>query len=102
LLIVLIGERTKYLTKFVKWEMEVALRLGIPIIAVNLNGSRKQDELCPTIIKDELVVYTSFGQKIIAHAMGNWPPIYAKLKGEGKAGPYTYNDAIYQSLEKSS
>ena len=44
LLVVLIGANTKYLTKFVKWEMEVALRLGLPIIGVNLNGSRQMDD----------------------------------------------------------
>lgn len=41
--IVLIGEKTKNLMRFVRWEMEVAMNLGLPIIAVNLNGSRQQD-----------------------------------------------------------
>jgi hypothetical protein len=46
--IVLIGERTKYLYRFVRWELEVALELEIPIIAVNLNGKRICDfERCP-------------------------------------------------------
>ena len=44
LLVVLIGESTRYLTKFVKWELEVALRLGLPVIGVNLNGSRQMDD----------------------------------------------------------
>jgi len=35
LFVILIGEKTKNLTKFVKWEMEVALSLGLPIIAEN-------------------------------------------------------------------
>src|SRR5665213_2664692 len=43
LLVVLIGEKTRLLTKFVKWEMEAALKLGLPIIGVNLNGSRARD-----------------------------------------------------------
>ena len=38
--IILIGEHTKYLTKFVKWEIEQAIKLNIPIIAVNLNKRR--------------------------------------------------------------
>src|SRR6266436_4956220 len=38
--VVLIGDKTKFLRKFVQWEMEVALRLGLPIVGVNLNGSR--------------------------------------------------------------
>src|SRR6266849_7170811 len=38
-LIVLIGEKTTLLWKFVQWEMEVALKLELPIIGVNLNGA---------------------------------------------------------------
>ena len=46
--IVLIGKSTQYLYKFVRWEMEQALMLNIPIIAVNLNGKRQKDkDRCP-------------------------------------------------------
>lgn len=34
---VLIGNSTKNLFRFVRWELELALTLGLPIIAVNLN-----------------------------------------------------------------
>jgi hypothetical protein len=58
---VLIGEKTKFLRKFVQWEMEVALRLGLPIIGVNLNDSKHKDDLCPAAIRDELAVFAPFG-----------------------------------------
>jgi hypothetical protein len=70
-LVVLIGDKTRYLTKFVKWEMEVALRLGLPIVGVNLNGSRERDALCPPTIRDELSVYVPFGPKIVEYALAN-------------------------------
>ena len=38
--IVLIGEKTKNLFRFVRWEMDVCKKLDIPIIAVNLNGTK--------------------------------------------------------------
>jgi len=98
LLIVLIGEKTKLLTKFVKWEMEVALRLELPIIGVNLNNARSRDDRCPPAIRDELAIYVPFGQKIIAYAMENWPDSHAKYRREGKSGPYHYVDSVYQSL----
>ena len=44
-LVVLIGDKTRYLYRFVRWEMEQALKLGLPIVAVNLNGLRKMDPL---------------------------------------------------------
>jgi len=97
-LIVLIGEKTKNLTKFVRWEMEVALKLGLPIIGVNLNGSRGQDERCPPVIRDELVVYVNFKAKIIEHAMTNWPAEFAELKKNGISGARSYNDTTYKSL----
>lgn len=98
LLVVLIGTNTKYLTKFVKWEMEVALRLGLPIIGVNLNGSRLRDEYCPPTIRDQLVVYTSFHHNIIEHAMNRWPAQTDSLRSAGATGPYYYRDDIYERL----
>lgn len=82
LFIVLIGEKTKNLRKFVPWEMEVALKLGLPIIAVNLNGSRDRDDRCPVTIRDELVIYVSYEKKIIEYAMGHWPDRHKKIKYE--------------------
>ena len=38
--VLLVGEKTKYLYKYVKWEIEQALSLNLPIIVVNLNGKR--------------------------------------------------------------
>jgi DNA-directed RNA polymerase subunit F len=98
LFVLLIGEKTKYLTKFVKWEMEVALKLELPIIAVNLNGSRKVDDLCPKTIRDELVVYTTFEHNIIEYAMDHWPERFKKLRKEGTTGPHYYKDERYALL----
>lgn len=102
LLLVLIGEKTKLLTRFVKWEMEVALKLGLPIIGVNLNGSRYRDDRCPPTIWGELVIYVPFKQKIVAYAMANWPPSHANYRREGKSGPYFYNDSVYARLGLNS
>jgi len=96
--IVLIGEKTRFLTKFVRWEMEVALKLGLPIIGVNLNGCRERDDRCPPTIREELVVYVSFRPKIIEHAMKYWPEEYVKLEKERVTGPRYYNNKLYESL----
>lgn len=99
LLIVLIGERTRLLRKFVQWEMEVALRLGLPIIGVNLNGRRGLDpDRCPPTIRDELVVYTAFHAKILQLAMKGWPDEHARLTREGVSGARNYKDDVYKGL----
>lgn len=97
-LVVLIGEKTKNLTKFVKWEMEVALKLGLPIIGVNLNDSRQKDSLCPPVIANELVIFVPFGAKIINYALKNWPDSYTKHKKNGVKGNRYYPDKIYSDL----
>jgi MTH538 TIR-like domain (DUF1863) len=98
LLIVLIGENTRYLTKFVRWELEVALKLALPIVAVNLNNSRIYDDRCPPTIKDELVVYVPFKHDVIEYAMENWPSEFARLRGEGKTGARYYIQDVYTRL----
>lgn len=97
--VVLIGERTRYLTKFVKWEMEQALDLALPIIGVNLNGLRQQDpERCPPTIRDALAVYVSYNARILQYALENWPASYATYRSLGKSGAHYYNGSVYASL----
>lgn len=98
MLIVLVGEKTKLLTKFVAWEMEVALKLDLPIIAINLNGARMRDHRCPPAIWNELVMFVPFRQKIVAYSMDNWPAQHARLRREGMVDWYYYNDTVYQRL----
>ena len=97
--IVLIGQSTRYLYKFVRWEMEKALELSLPIISVNLNGKRQKDkDLCPPIIRDELVVHVSFNARIIQYALENWETGYYNRKREGISGARLYRPAVYQNL----
>jgi len=98
LFIVLIGEKTKLLTKFVKWEIETAIRLDLPIIGVNLNGSRSKDEMCPTAMRDTLAVYVPFKEKVVSHAAVHWPADHEKYRKDGKSGAFHYNDAYYKGL----
>lgn len=99
LFIVLVGDHTKFLTKFVRWEMEQAIKQEIPIIAIYLNGKREMDEdKCPPILKDELVLHISFNQKIIEKAMSEWKGIFSQYKKEGKSGPFFYKPEVYNQL----
>ncbi len=97
--VVLIGEQTRYLYKFVKWEMEQALAMRLPIIAVNLNGLRQQDpDRCPPVIRDELVLHISFRAAALQKALETWPEDDARLRTEGKNGPYYLMPAVYERL----
>ena len=95
----LIGENTRYLYRFVRWELEQGVNLGIPIIGVNLNGKRSQDlDRCPPVIRDELAVYISFNASILQYALENWPSDFSRLKSQGNRGPRYYNNDVYQKL----
>lgn len=99
LMMVLIGQSTRFLYKFVRWEMEVALSLGVPIVGVNLNKLRWMDEeRCPPIIRDKLALHVAFGVRICAHAIDSWPTTHLQLVREGASGPHYYNDDVYRSL----
>ena len=97
-LVILIGEKTKNLYKYVRWEIEYAIGKDIPIIAVNLNKKKRQDDLCPPILKDELAIYVPFGQKIIDYALNNWPSNHSSHKSNGDTGAYYFKKEVYEQL----
>lgn len=97
--ILLVGENTKYLYKFVRWEIDQAIKRDVPIIVVNLNGKRSKDSnLCPPILNGELSLHISFNQKIIEKAVADWPNLHQSYKRENASSDYYYKDSIYSSL----
>lgn len=95
--IILIGDKTRYLRKFVEWEIETAVNLNLPIIAINLNGSREVDNLCPPSLKGKLAMFTPFNEKIITHALNGWPASHAAHVKKGETGAYHYITRVYES-----
>lgn len=97
--ILLVWEKTKYLYKFVRWEIEQAIKKEIPIIIVNLNWSRFIDNInCPALAKDNLSVHVSFNLKIIEYAIKNRPNSNSYYKKEWNHWSYYYLDSVYQEL----
>jgi hypothetical protein len=97
--VVLIGEQTRYLYKFVRWEMDQALAMGLPIVAVNLNGLRQQDtDRCPPIIRDELALHISFRAAVLQEALEIWPENDLQRRRLGKTGPHYFEPAVYTRL----
>lgn len=97
--VILVGENTRYLYKFVRWEIEQAISHEMPIVVVNLNGKRSMDsDRCPPLLRDQLAVHISFNASIMQHALENWPASHETLWEQEKSGPYYYNDSVYRSL----
>ena len=101
LMIVLIGKNTKYLYKYVRWEIEQAIELDIPIIAVNIvkdsdgKYNRKLDDTnCPKILKETMALHVAFREKILSKAIEEWPSAYK----DPKYLYYYYEDYVYRTF----
>jgi len=94
--IVLVGEKTKNLYRYVRWEIETCLELGIPIVVVNLNNKRSLDaELCPPILKGTRSVHVAFKMKIIKHALDDFCGNFEKYQNDVD---WSYSDTVYNNL----
>ena len=72
--IVLVGENTKNLRKWVPWEIEISQKLDLPIVVVNLNGKRQMDsDRCPAGLREWVAAHVEFKAKIIQYALDNFP-----------------------------
>jgi len=97
--VVLVGEKTRYLTKFVKWEMEQAISLGLPLIAVNLNGMRQMDVgRCPSTVRDQLCMHISFNPAVMQYALENWPGQHVREMAANRSGAFFYGPEKYREL----
>ena len=100
MLVILIGENTKNLYKYVRWEIDYAIEKDIPIVAVNLNKKKERDdERCPPLLKNELAIHIPFGQNIMDYALNNWEASHHKHKANKESGAYHYNQSVYNKLE---
>lgn len=85
-MILLIGENTYRLTKFVKWEIETAKKLNIPIILVVLN----ENNIIPNWFLNYPAVKVPFNQSRIQFAINNWPIFLEKNKSRKYTGVWHY------------
>ena len=95
-LLVIIGEDTRNLFKYIRFELEYAIMHNIPIIGVNTNGHRKIDQNCPPILKNQLAVYVPFSLRSIGKALTNWPKTHREYIRKNMKGPYHYADFVYE------
>lgn len=96
--VVLLGESTKYLRKFVGWEIDLALELGLPIVVVNLNEKRQMDsDRCPVPLRTGYVLHVAFKRAIIKYALENFPAEFA-ARDRSLTGPRYYGDDVYRRV----
>lgn len=96
--IVLVGEHTRHLYRFVRWEIELAMKKDLPIVVVNLNNRRSHDDQrCPPILRDHCAMHVAFKMRIIQRALDGFVPWYSSPRRES-SGPRFYPDEDYAAL----
>jgi hypothetical protein len=84
--IVLVGNSTKNLHKYVRWEIEVAIDMDLPIVAVNLDKTNGATDKTPPILKNNACfVSVPYEVNKIKHALDNFPGQYHRDKNKGPA-----------------
>ena len=96
--VVLVGESTKVLYRFVRWEIETAVDLDLPIVLVNLNDKRREDkDLCPPLLRGQYAVHVPFKAAIMRYALDSFPREYHN-RSPNDTGPRHYADDVYKKL----
>lgn len=97
--VLLVGEHTRYSYKFVRWEIEQAMKRDLPCIVVNLNGIRQQDnDRCPPIIKDRLALHISFNSRIMQNALEIWPNTHHEKRQQNIDTAFHFGESVYMAL----
>lgn len=96
--VVLVGAQTKNLFRFVRWEIDLAIKKDLPIVVVNLNNNRRMDsKLCPPILREHCAIHVAFKKNIIKFALDKFSEWYVR-EGHRTPGWRYYKDDIYRDL----
>lgn len=100
-IVVLLSKTLKSMRKFSKWQIEHAVNIGKPIIAVNPNRIRSVDyDVCPTILKSHLSLHIPYDAVVFELAVMNWPKSHEEhMKNEKEQRKiYKYAESVYQQI----
>ena len=100
-IVVLLTKTLKSMRKFSKWQIEHAINIGKPIIAVNPNRIRSADyDVCPTILKSHLSLHIPYDARAFELAINNWPSSHTEhMKNEKDLRKiYKYSESVYQQI----
>lgn len=98
--VLLVGENTRYLYKFVRWEIEQAIKREMPIVAVNLNGKRSMDrDRCPPLLANALAIHVSFNAAILHTRWNTGPHPMPPIEPSKRAGPTTTRKKSTRGLD---
>lgn len=99
IVLVLMGNTTKTMRKYIRWQVESAINLGKPVIVINENNIRAVDfDKCPALIKKALTLHISFNETILECALENWPAMHNGFMAKEKKGMFKFPTEVYTHL----
>ncbi len=101
IVVILLSKTVKSMRRFVKWQIEYAIKQGKPIIAVNPNRIRSVDyDVCPTVLKSNLSIHIPFHEKVFELAVLNWPKSDQEHRKNEKdlKKTYKYANSVYEEI----
>lgn len=96
------GPKAKRSSSFLYYEIETIVKLNLPIVFANLNGSRSvQRSKLPEALLNFYTISVSFQPKIIQYALDDYVDRFYENASavEPKSTPHYYKDSVYTSLE---
>lgn len=103
--VVLVSDTTKPKggrpSSFLYYEIETIVRLGLPVVFANLNGSRVvQQSKLPTSLVDRYTISVSFQPKIVQFALDGYVEAFVKNQtaSNPRTGPHQYDASVYDGL----
>lgn len=85
-------------TSFLAYEVETMVKLGLPVVVVNLDGDRTVDKNFipkPLLDVDYYTMSVSLGSKIIKYALNDYAEKYSTSTN---TGCYYYKESVYKDL----
>ena len=101
IIVILLTKTLKSMRRFSKWQVEHAIKIGKPIIAINPNRIRSVDyDVCPTILKTHLSLHIPYDALAFDVAVRNWPESYYEhMKNEkDQRKIYKYAESVYKQI----
>ncbi len=100
--VLLLGSKTRSVAgtsaRFLYYEVEIIQKLELPVVFVNLDGSREvQEALMPVALRTAYSLSVSFQPTIIKHALDSWTNAFPQERLT-KTGPHQYNASLYRQL----
>lgn len=97
IVVFLVNEFTKYPFRYFAWEISIAVRLGKPLLVVNLNGAKVPDQMCcPDGLMQTLALHVPFNQKVVEYAIAHW--VVDSARFQTKRTSYYYSESVFVKL----